>query len=436
MIYFLLIIIVLANGVFWLLPDGKIAGLVKATDVGLLLVIGGVLWAIRKPKMPIKMRDPISLSIMLLLAFLAVQASIASFNYGQPIFNSIVAIREQYYYLTFFIFLAVLDTEKNITRFLDLCSILAIVVCLIAILDYVLGPSGNIYKHRYSGGVGLQRFGLERAQVAGMDVITVSLIGNIAKITAKKSIDYSFTRSGFAAAFFMGMHFFRMTRSRLVTLAMVIGWMLFKSGQKLLLATIAALVIMLGVAADLYFNTKILIAPFVSTAEVLKDHKGTQNERMRQMETDFITFQKHPIIGSGSAAIRESKAESTNLSAAEASKIARKQDLGYTHWLKAYGVIGIIWLISFYILMWVRMIGCMKRSDNEKSPVPIFMLGYFYFIVISFVTLNHFMLNFRIVFICAIAAMAVNMAMQQIRQPVTQKKKIGMVNEKTGVNIT
>ena len=415
MIYYLILILVLANQVFWLIPGGKIAGVIKPEDIGLLLLIAGVVWSLKRPHVLTKLSDPIAISFMVLLIFLAIQASMASFNFGQPIINGMVAIREQYYYLSFFVFLAVLDSEENIKRFLNVVSLLAIVVSAIAILDYLLGPSGNIYKSKFSGGSGI-RFGVERATVAGMDIITLALIWQISKLTAKKSRDYSAAKFGVTAVFLLGMHFFRMTRSRLVALTIVLGWILFKSRQIKLLVSLVVLLAVTAIVADVTLKKNVILAPFISTAEVLQDHTGAQIGRLKQMEKDFEVFLDDPILGSGSAALRASKASSTDVSAVEAAQIARKVDLGYTHWLKAYGLLGVFWLIWFYLLMWLRLKRILKKSDKDKSPVAIFMLGYFYFIVISFITLNHFMLSHRIIFICALAAMAVNLRYLSMRK--------------------
>jgi len=399
-IAFLLLILTLSNGLFWLVPGGKVAGIVKPADIGLVLVILGFLWSMMQSRVLVRLKDALSISIAVLLFLLAIQASFASFNFNQSILNGLVAIREQYYYLSFFVFLVLLNTEQRITKFLDWCVVLSIFIGILAIADYIFG---GFYKHQYAESEVI-RSGVVRGQVAGMDIVTLSLLWLMTKFTTRNTSSYLSKYTALGAIFMMGLHFFRQTRSRLVAVMLVLGWITYKSGKKLILGGIVLAFVVVALIAEVTLKDNIILSPFSSVVEVAGDVQGEVPGRVEQISKDLEVFMDNPVIGAGTAALRASQASNS----LQASELARKADLGYTHWLKAYGILGMAWLLWFYLLTWSKL-GQLQRHNNEVSPLPTFLRGYFYYVVVSFVTLNHFMFGFRIILICAMAAILVNL---------------------------
>jgi hypothetical protein len=138
--------------------------------------------------------------------------------------------------------------------------------------------------------------------------------------------------------------------------------------------------------------------------ENVTEQTGSAEGRMLQLETDMAVFMEHPFFGSGTVALR---ADRTNLGMTELAAIARKADLGYSHWLKHYGILGIAWLVWFYLALWTHARRAEKILTKNYRALSAFGFSYLIFFVVSFVTLNHLMFDNSILTVCLVCAVLV-----------------------------
>ena len=106
----------------------------------------------------------------------------------------------------------------------------------------------------------------------------------------------------------------------------------------------------------------------------------------------FNTYvQTIPVAGSGITAMRwATVGGGTRLQRAMESKRA-VADLGYSSWMKAYGLVGIAWLLAFYITQVVMALKALRRSSGADRTLAQFALAYILFQAVSYFTLNHLM---------------------------------------------
>ena len=116
-------------------------------------------------------------------------------------------------------------------------------------------------------------------------------------------------------------------------------------------------------------------------------------------------FNQYPFFGGGSAVLRGDRGADGSMSVA--AKIARKADMGYTHWLKHYGIVGMAWLALFYIALWVYVQKLGRELDQKYMAIAAFGNCFLVFFVISFLTLNHLMFTDTIAMVCLVCAILV-----------------------------
>ncbi len=115
----------------------------------------------------------------------------------------------------------------------------------------------------------------------------------------------------------------------------------------------------------------------------------------------------HPFIGSGTSTLWTTK--EARLSKEEW-LLGYKADLGYSHWAKAYGLIGIGWLILFFGILSTKALHASKIHRNTNSDISNFCISFLGFILVTFVTLNHLMFPPGIVTVCLTAAIILRMS--------------------------
>jgi hypothetical protein len=193
-----------------------------------------------------------------------------------------------------------------------------------------------------------------------------------------------------------------------IVLAVIIGR---RHGFK---ATILALTILsVGFVvvemSDVRIEESVIVGAFTSSVEEVSEETGTWETRLEKIKIDFEEFLKHPVIGGGLLALRDTPSMRRSPIKWNLVKRSRMEDLGYTHWLKAFGVIGMIWLLLFFYFLWSGGRKILHGSDDIGRSIARFSLSYIGFVFISFVTLNHFMFSQRIFFVCLVSAIIVRL---------------------------
>ena len=400
-VLYLFLVILCVNDFFYFGWWWHIEGQFNIADVGNALVwIGAVVMLIRRNNKEV-LRNRFSILIVLYLGFLFIQIALSMLYYDQPLSQAIIATRHQFYIASFFLFLLLLDSAFKIRRVLNTLTFLSVIALLLGVVNY-FGPTILSYKwvaHDI-------RSGITRAYIPGMAILSLAAIWEFSKWISKPQNNIL---SGFCFFCLLGGHFFRQTRMSILGLIIVVFGLLIVTRRIKLL--IFCLCISTGAVAlcELSLPENIILSPFVTTIQNVRQTSGTWKERTEQMKVDFEQFLKHPVIGSGATSLRKALYQATTRTPREAKlyQIAYKADLGYVHWLKAYGVIGIVWLLLFFWFFWNGSWRLMRQKNDENRDIKLFLLGYATFIVITCVTLNYMMYASRIVMVCLLAAIII-----------------------------
>jgi len=398
-----LAVIILAYKIFYVVPWAMIPGTFNVQDVGLVLLLLGIVIAIFRSKDLSVIRNSFTLLVAAFLVLLGVQVTLASFNYNQSLINGIIAARYQAYYLVFFLYLIVLTDEQRLRWMLDGLSMLAIVVVIFAALHYF---GINVYYSERADTWNAVRAGIERAYAPGFPVVNMALVWQLARYLGQ---DRSSRWVVPLILIFATLHLVVQSRGPIISISVAYFVMLLLVRNFKLIATSLVIV---GVAAGIVTmvsEENFITHPFVSAAQDLDQGSGTWGARMNQIEVDVRAFSQHPWIGSGLIALRTSRVQGSSTNIDAASALAANQDLGYTHWLKFYGLVGILWLIAFLVVLWttIRRIARVRRGYGD--PLVLFIAGYGIFLAVSMITLPQLVVPERIVLTFLLPAILVRL---------------------------
>src|SRR5690606_24008960 len=188
---YLMVVILCANEFFNLGGWTHLEGRFNVRDVGNALIMLGVLVMVARRPNDIALRSPMSVLIILFLFIVLFHVSLASFVYGQPIKAGLLSARHQFYYLSYFLFLMALNTPEKIERFLNMLTLLAVVIFFLSLVNYA---GITIFVHKWGEGHG-ERFGVTRAFIPAMNVLGVAALWEFSKFAEKGK----FSQGGIAA---------------------------------------------------------------------------------------------------------------------------------------------------------------------------------------------------------------------------------------------
>jgi hypothetical protein len=256
---------------------------------------------------------------------------------------------------------------------------------LLAILNY-LGI--KLFSHKWAGGHGI-RSGIKRAYIPGMSIISFSAIWVFTKWLldkGKKMKTLGFTLMLLAAIFF------RQTRMRIISVTAIISTLLIiKRRWKYLLFFLLVSLVAVGVTG-ITMKENIMISPFTLAYKNITQKSGTWDARLRQLKIDIKEFKRHPWIGSGVAAIRSATSLGGTRLQKRMSLLSYKSDLGYAHWLKLYGIVGMIWLVLYFYFQVIMALRAQKALKGADNTLAVFTLSYLGYLAIALITLNHLMM--------------------------------------------
>ncbi|KAA1189953.1 hypothetical protein F0M18_12830 [Pseudohalioglobus sediminis] len=382
----------------------------KFSDMAIMWLLLGVGIAFIRTKDWSIYMTPYVLIVIGIFFLIAIQAALASINYQQPLIDGLIITRTYWCYIAFLVILYLLDDSRKLHQFLDLLTWVAFILIGLSVINYI---NPVVFHHDWAEGQGI-RSGIVRAYIPGMDLLTLSTLWQFSKWSEEpreKGISSLKTVVLYAA------HIFRQSRGRLLSLTIVImGLLLFRRQYKILFITgffsIAGYLLVENAMEE-----NLLESVFVSSVESISESSGTWGSRLDFMSTDIEHFKKNVWFGDGVGALRlDEEAKYKTLQEIELQDVAAKADLGYTRWLKSFGILGALWLVALYYFF-INGIMRTSRSANPRHRVLVlFVLGYFSFIVISAITLNQFMLQPRIFLISLCAAILIRVAYEQRRE--------------------
>lgn len=393
-----LLIILCANeflnfGWWW-----HIHGVFNIADVGNFLAWLGLAVMFLKGDLRTLWKAPISYMVLAYLLFVVVQISLAAFYHEQPLTTGFVGSRHQFYYASFFFFFLYFDNTEKIRGILNATTVVAMIALALGLINY-LGP--NILTHKWAHGHGI-RSGIVRPFIPGMSILSLAIIWEFSKFISATKFRLS---PGILTLVLLAGHFFRQTRMRIIGILVVfLVVLLIKRKFKLLLSSLFLLVSSV-ITVGLIMEENIIIDPLISAyVDVSSSSGASWRARIEQARLVFEEFKEHPILGSGSISLRLSRSSIVTSKKAQLASLGYMSDFGYLHWLKAYGLLGMIWLIAFFSLLWSSIKKISRRGAKADEDITFFAGSSVAFLVITFFTLNHLMFPNSIVLVCLLAA--------------------------------
>ncbi len=406
-IVYLVSIYICGEKLFYLFEWIHIPGVFNILDLGNLLILCGLIFLTFKSKDLYVLHNIFSVYIIIVLFLILLQAPLASMYYNESIKSGVFAIRHMFYYSSFFVFVLLLRSSAEVSKLLNLLSIISLMVIIVAIVNY-FGPT--IFYHQWADGH-YSRAGVKRAFIPGMDLISLSVLWQFSKWLVGGSFDrFRSKLSCCGFLFFLAAHFFRQTRSRIIAVSLVIFSYLASSKRFGLLVALS-LIVSFGIAVnEMRGGESVVLDAYTSSYESVAEGEGTWLSRVEMMRRDMEFFLKHPIAGSGASAIRLRPALEKSREGRILIDLSKMDDLGYTRWIKSFGIVGMIWFGCFFYALIVRGLKVLSSVDDDRRVFAVFCLCYIGYVLISFVTLNHLTFPNRIVPLCLVTAILVRLS--------------------------
>ena len=396
---YLLVIILCANDFLNLGDWVHIHGTFNIRDLGNALVMIGTLIMLVKRNGDPALRTSMSLLILLYLFMISLHVAVASFLYGQPLKDGILSARHQFYYLSFFLFVLVLDTPYRIERFLNMLTLLAVVIFMLGIINYM---GFTLFSHKWAEGQG-ERAGVTRGFLPAMEVVSIAALWEFSKFVQSGKLG----KGGVTSVILFGAHVFRQTRMRTIGLIGVFVFLLVRRRQWRTLLITGLVGFVAIVILEVVMEKHVITSQLTSAVENVVESEGSWRGRIIQLQIATDAFLQHPIMGTGSAVLRAGDAAQSYDEYRELSLLQLQADLGYATWLKSFGIIGMLWLLAFYFVWWKMIKHTQKRLGQALGELVNFGSGLLLWLAGTFVTLNHFMYVGGITMVCLGAAIVV-----------------------------
>ena len=397
---YIFMIILAANEVLHFGSWWRIAGVFNIQDIGNMLIWLGFAWHFFRKGVGKSFWNPITFLIFFYIIFVFIQIALGSLNYGKSLTSGLIGTRHQFYFGSFFLFWALIDTVKKIRVILNGIVIISIIALILGIINYFgaqILTSRELERE-------IIRSGVERAFIPAMSLISLSTIWLSARWTENSR---SSVKSGVLTLFFLGVHIFRQTRMRLFGVFLIV-FLQFLIRKKFKLLAISAIIGMLGISVSgLFLPENIIVSLYNKSDREITQSSGSWGGRVKQLEVDYEEFMRHPFIGSGSSTLWNTK--EARLSQKEW-LLGYKADLGYSHWAKAYGSVGIGWLLLFFGTLLIKSMRVLKLNKKTNPDISNFCISFLGFILMTYVTLNHLMFPPGIVTVCLVAAIILRMS--------------------------
>ncbi len=358
-------------------------------DIGLgLMVVGLIYYFLFLPKKRVLL-NPFSLYIIAYFFIVLVQVINAKNMYSQSIVDGLVVSRHQFYYLSYFIFIIYLDTVQKIETFLRLLSIVVVILFFLALVN----SSGiTLFYHKWAEGHGL-RSGITRWFIPGMSIIPLVCIWNFNNFlenekTLSGSVFY-FLISGVALLF-------RQTRGILISVTLVLVIMLVMKRRIKMLISSLVFVLLIAVIISISVPGGFVSLLFESAYDDISSKQGTWNARVSQIENDINVFMDNPAFGGAGLAIRSAVGDQNK---SEVFGLTYGSDLGYTSWLKYYGIVGIFLFVSL-LFVFKRYMRYQRYVGSTYKKYIRFAKYHFIAILLMLVTINYLNNNDRVLMLC------------------------------------
>jgi hypothetical protein len=397
-IVYILLVVAITYKLFYLVPWAFVEGSFNLRDISLVLIWVGTGWLLFSGARYEALKHPLSLMVLVYLFLIAIHISLARFNYDQSLLNGIVAARNQFIYVAFFLYVLLLDTPESIARLLDYLSVMAVVVLLLSVVNYFF----PVVFHSWRTDEWIvERGGIQRVFMPATPLMNLAAVWMMCRWV---EADRQRWKYGLVVLILVAGHFFNQSRGPIfgVLAAILVIVVLKRRFAELRYMVLAAM--LAGMVLAVVMPQNILLTPFTTAVEDVSTGTGSIKGRLVQLEHDVQEFMEHPWIGSGLVAIRSSKYGGIGVDMGEMALSTRKHDLGYAHWMKMYGLAGIVWLAIVMYLIGSRSYRVFRNSSGLRNTLALFAFAFFSFIAITGITLNHFLVPDRIIIFMLLAA--------------------------------
>lgn len=376
MIYcYLLLIVSFAQDLFSLVPKSTIN-----EDIGLALILVALAYRLTFKQFDAKIfLNFFSLYTLAYLLLVGTQPAMASIYYSQSIVDGLIAIRDQLYYLAFFLYCLVFTDRRKSEIFLNCLTVTSFLLIFLSLVNYF---AFTIFSHRFAEGHGM-RGGILRAYVPGLEIIVLSAIWNFLNyVKSRRTFHYSI----FVFLIMFGGILFSQYRGFIITVIATCTLILVIERKFGLLLMAAAALFAVAIAISIGTGENLLLNAFILTYEEVTNVSGNWEARMSQIRQSWTIMQETFWTGSGGVAVRETGwTNFVNLR-----NIARGHDLGYWVWLKYFGIGGVTLMIFFTSGLFAHIRSTRMIANENDRRIAEFGGYYLISILISMVTIPYF----------------------------------------------
>lgn len=412
-------ILIILREFFLLVPQEFLVlpGIIRIYDIGImfcfLYLAGSILVNSNRYKFFLN-----SFSYLLLAFFtIIVFSPLVSFiNFKQPYIEGFRAIRGSFFYVYFFVLLAGINTQTKLLNYIRYLKILAVILTLITVAQYFFGL--NIFHPNNSLDIG--RLGMSRMLNPGLDIVTLMFFILLGGLICNNKFFSIFDKS--LLVLFSLQIVFSLTRSVVfgcifsTIIALVISRE-YKNAFKICFAGVMVssmyLFIKLSMGIHSDFGIGILSDLFHLTFDEITKVKGNVALRVTQAETYLKFGYENWFFGSGYIS-------PIGRVAIKLKYPFERQDLGYIIMFSQYGLVGLIWLTSLTIVFFKKGFRMLWSGINGVyRGIALGLVANFIFMMISFITLPHFIDPNRI------SVVAINLALLQLLYMPSIQEKSG-----------
>lgn len=404
-----LIIFILLDS-FFMLPDNIIVpvpGSFRISDIlAVIVIFTFILFSNRIITIFQESTQP-SLMVFGACLLFIITAIMANVFFHQHFFNGLLSLRNNFIYLLFFTFLVLIDSEEKLRVFIKLSVLLITCVALLSIIQKCF-PQAPIFNYKF---IGEERYSDVRHLRLGeyrLFFPHISFAFLFYFITLGDLLHTGFDKKYlFKLLFIILMVYIAIstaTRVHVITMTIVTTVAFLTSRKKIYKITgIILLIIGICIQAFSFAVSEKGVAMLKENrlAQVILSAKdlsqGSIEGRMFQHDMYINNFLKSPVLGVGTLRYNSRIHE-----VYRKHKFYRNNDLGYSKMLAEYGLVGMVWLLWVYIYIFkkTRKISRISFSGNA-IPYPVIIARgvwlFFLYIVISSLTLPHFIEGYRIV---------------------------------------
>ena len=390
--YLIALIFFCVNGGFHLTPYTNVAGKFHMHDVGNFLIWSGIIYHVifqKSIQNLSKLNNLFTWFILFYILFVFLQVALANMFYGQSMLSGLIRVREQFYYGSFILFLLIIDTRQDANRLMNVLTVLSIIAIVLCLINY-FGPT--ILHHKWAKNENL-RSGIIRSYVPGISIILLTGLWHLTKyLIDAKATTWSLIFSIISYAVVI----FAQTRGRIIAITITLVIILITQKKYKLFAGLSFLIVFFFILIGLSKYNNIISNLFTTAYQDVTQKTGTWEARLIQIREGWKILKKHPFIGSGGLVIRQTKEGKVTNEMMWANAGA---DLGYTSWIKYFGVPGILWMISFIGFFYWKLNKILATTGTDKLMAGF--AGYmFTYIIIAEITLDSFYRPHGIIKLC------------------------------------